>query len=100
MLSSLLITLREGLEAALIIGIIPPLVEHVWDNNHILPEKSAFGRFLTAIVGYNGNPSLVEVVAYFVYLASALGGYFRPLTVAERKVEAMVATRQSLTKGS
>ena len=64
-------------------GIIPVVVEHVWDINHILPEKSTFGQFLTAIVGYNGNPSLVEVVAYFVYLASALGSYFRPITVRE-----------------
>ncbi|MFQ6122216.1 MAG: iron uptake transporter permease EfeU [Dehalococcoidales bacterium] len=63
-------------------GLIPPLVEHVWDINHILPEKSTFGRFLTAIVGYNGNPSLVEAVTYFVYLALTLGVYFRPLTVA------------------
>ncbi len=62
-------------------GIVPPVVEHVWDINHILPEKSTFGRFLTAIVGYNGNPSLVEVVTYFVYLASALGSYFRPITI-------------------
>ena len=61
--------------------IIPPVVEHVWDINHILPEKSTVGRFLTAITGYNGNPSLVEVVTYFVYLVAALGFYFRPATV-------------------
>ena len=57
-------------------GIIPPVVEHVWDINHILPEKSTFGRFLAAIFGYNANPSLVEVVAYFAYLTLALGAYF------------------------
>ena len=60
-------------------GIIPPVVAHLWDINHILPEKSTFGRFLTAIVGYNANPSLVEAVTYSVYLALALGIYFRPL---------------------
>jgi high-affinity iron transporter len=64
-------------------GIIAPVVEHVWDINHILPEKSILGRFLTAIVGYNANPSLVEMVAYFVYLALALGAYFRPLNREE-----------------
>ncbi len=64
-------------------GIIPSVVEHVWDINHILPEKSTFGRFLTAITGYNGNPSLVEVVAYFAYLAVVLGSYFRPIKVSE-----------------
>ena len=60
-------------------GIIPPLVEHVWDINHILPEKSTPGRFLSAIIGYNGNPSLVEVIAYPAYLALALWAYFRPI---------------------
>lgn len=59
-------------------GIIPPIIEHVWNINHLLPEKATLGRFLTAIVGYNANPSLVEVVAYFVFLAAALGSYFRP----------------------
>ncbi len=60
-------------------GIIPPIVEHVWDINHILPEQSTFGRFLTAIVGYNANPSLLEVVAYIAYLALVLVSYFRIL---------------------
>ncbi|MEE8353140.1 MAG: iron uptake transporter permease EfeU [Dehalococcoidales bacterium] len=58
-------------------GIIPIVVEHVWDINHILPEKETAGRFLTAIVGYNGNPSLIEVVGYVVYLAATLGLYLR-----------------------
>ena len=59
-------------------GIMPPVVEHLWDINHILPEKSVFGRFLTAIFGYNANPSLAEVVAYFGYLGFILVGYFNP----------------------
>lgn len=59
-------------------GVIPPVVEHLWDINYILPEKSVFGRFLTGLFGYNANPSLVEVVAYASYLSFALIGYFRP----------------------
>lgn len=59
-------------------GIIPTVVEHVWDTNHILYEKSTFGQFLTAIIGYNGNPSLVEVITYFIYLTSALILFFYP----------------------
>jgi high-affinity iron transporter len=75
------------------------VIEHVWNINHILPEKSTFGRFLTAIIGYNGNPSLVEVVTCFVYLALALGFYFRP--PAEKKdVKAMAEAGLSATKGS
>jgi high-affinity iron transporter len=60
-------------------GIIPTVVEHVWDTNNIIAEKSTFGQFLTAIFGYNGNPSLVEISVYFVYLALTLSLYFRPL---------------------
>ena len=58
-------------------AIIPPVIEHIWDINNILPEQATFGRFLTALTGYNGNPSLVEVIAYAAYLALALGIYFR-----------------------
>jgi len=57
-------------------AVLPTLVEHVWDINHFLPEKSVAGRFLTALFGYNGNPSLIEVAAYVVYMAVALATYF------------------------
>jgi len=49
-------------------GIIPPLFENVWDINHILDENSIIGQILKALFGYNGNPSLTEVLAYFSYL--------------------------------
>lgn len=65
-------------------GLVPTIVEHLWDMNHILPESSALGRFLAAILGYNGNPSLLEVVAYVIYLASVLVAYFRPLKVVKK----------------
>jgi len=79
--------LAHGIHEFHEVGIIPPVVEHVWDINHVLPEKSTLGRFLTAITGYNANPSLVEVVAYFVYLTLVLGVYFRPIAVNKgRKV--------------
>jgi len=59
-------------------SVIPPLVEHVWDGNRILPEASTFGEFLTATLGYRASPSLAEVMAYFGYLGVALVGYFYP----------------------
>jgi high-affinity iron transporter len=49
------------------VGWIPPVVEHVWDVNHILDESSGLGQILQALFGYNGNPSLTEVVAYIGY---------------------------------
>ena len=59
-------------------GIIPPVIAHVWDVEQILPEQSLVGRFLTAIFGYNANPSLVEALAYTSYLSFSLIAYFLP----------------------
>jgi high-affinity iron transporter len=47
---------------------IPPLVEHVWDVNAIVDENSVPGQLLRTLFGYNGNPSLTEIIAYFAYL--------------------------------
>lgn len=74
--------IHEFQEAA----IIPFVVEHVWDINHILPEGSGVGLFLKAIVGYNGNPSLIEVVGYVAYLAAVLGLYLRSTSGNTRRV--------------
>ena len=48
-------------------GLIPTVNEQVWDTNNVLDENSSLGRMLKAVFGYNGNPSLEEVVAYFGY---------------------------------
>ncbi|MHB0980230.1 MAG: iron uptake transporter permease EfeU [Thermoleophilia bacterium] len=57
-----------GLHELQEVGIVPVVVEHLWDTNGVLNEKAGAGAFLKALVGYNGNPSLVEVVAYWAYL--------------------------------
>jgi len=51
------------------VGWIPSVVEHVWDVNAVVDENSLFGLLLKTLFGYNGNPSLTEMIAYFVYLA-------------------------------
>lgn len=50
------------------VGLIPSVIEHVWDLNSVVSEDSTFGLFLKALFGYNGNPSLTEVLAYLGYL--------------------------------
>ena len=54
---------HELQEAAL----LPTFVEHVWNINPLLDENGTVGVFLKALLGYNGNPSLIEVIAYVVY---------------------------------
>ena len=48
-------------------GWVPSIVENVWDINHLLSDKSEIGGILKALFGYNGNPSLTEVIAYLGY---------------------------------
>ena len=50
------------------VGWIPAIVEHVWDVNMILDENSVAGQLLKTLFGYNGNPSLTEMIAYFAYI--------------------------------
>lgn len=75
----LLILFAAGLVAHAVhefneVGWIPPLINHVWDTNHVLDEKSTLGSLLAALVGYNGDPSFSEVLAYAGYLAAILFG--------------------------
>lgn len=57
--------------------IIPEVIEHVWDINPLVVtegvyplfhENGAIGSLLKGLFGYNGNPNLLEVVAYVLYL--------------------------------
>ncbi|MBI4115909.1 MAG: FTR1 family protein, partial [Candidatus Omnitrophica bacterium] len=70
------------------IGWIPPIVEHVWDINYLFNEKEGLGAFAKALFGYNGNPSLTEVMVYAVYLTVIpLFLRNRQLAVASNKVK-------------
>jgi high-affinity iron transporter len=51
------------------VGWIPAVIEHIWDVNAILDETSLAGQLLKTLFGYNGNPSLTEIIGYFGYLA-------------------------------
>jgi high-affinity iron transporter len=67
-------------------GLIPSVIEHVWDMNHILDENSAVGITLKALFGYNGNPSLTEILGYVGYYVAIFLG----LRQAERRSTAVV----------
>jgi len=58
-------------------GAIPTVIEHVWDINPpvnldgsypLLHEKGHIGSILKSLFGYNGNPSLIEILSYLAYL--------------------------------
>ena len=86
--------IHELQEAAL----LPVLIQHVWDVNGVLDDGSGVGLWLKALLGYNGNPSLLEVIAYPLYLALALW-YFvaqRPQVPAVTPVPTLASTQRRL----
>jgi len=53
-------------------GLLPPIIEHVWNINpedptHPLHENGAVGSILKALIGYDGNPELLRVIVYIGY---------------------------------
>jgi high-affinity iron transporter len=60
-------------------GLLPQTIEHLWNTNAIVSEDSHFGKFLTALFGYNGDPSALEVGVWFGYLGVTLAFFLRPL---------------------
>jgi len=60
-------------------GLLPQTIEHVWNTNAIVSEDSSAGNFLKTLFGYNGNPSLLEVLVWWAYLGATLVFFLRPL---------------------
>ena len=72
------------------LGVIPEGIKEVWNMNHILNDKQGLGVFLKALFGYNGNPSLVEVIAYCLYLF----GIFAFLSKKKHEAGFVTSSRQ------
>ena len=49
-------------------GILPALINPVWDTGFILPDTSELGLLLKALIGYHSAPTLAEVLAYLTFL--------------------------------
>ena len=75
---------HELQEAAL----IPFIIEELWNINPavitegvypMMHENGTIGSFLKALLGYNGNPSLIEFTSYLMYLIAAGYVFLRPI---------------------
>ena len=71
-------------------GLLPAIVDPVWDLSAIIPEVSLFGSILKALFGFNAEPTLMEIVAYFGYLIAVLIGLWI-VNKKPEKTEALTA---------
>jgi high-affinity iron transporter len=54
-------------------GVITAFADTAWDTSAILSDTSLFGRVLHTLVGYADQPSVLQVIVYFVTLGTILG---------------------------
>ena len=93
--SFLLILIAGGLIAHAIhefneAGWVPVIVEPIWDLNPWFDEKSPLGQMMTALFGYNANPSLSEFIGASSYFGILLWFLYRRWR--HKKVPALQAT--------
>jgi high-affinity iron transporter len=69
--------LAHGISELQEAGLVPSVVEHVWNVNGVFSDERSVGEWLKGILGYNADPSLVEVVVYPLYLGIALWYFLR-----------------------
>jgi len=50
-------------------GMIPAIMDPLYNINAFLSDKSLFGALLKSLFGFNGTPALIETLAYLGYLA-------------------------------
>ncbi|MHB1404230.1 MAG: FTR1 family iron permease [Desulfitobacteriaceae bacterium] len=51
------------------LGLVPQVIESVWSLEWLISDNSLLGKLLHAFIGYESTPSLMQVLAYALYLA-------------------------------
>ncbi len=67
----------SGFKALVEIGLVPALIEPIWNTSAWLDTSSLVGGLLKALFGYNSQPSLSELLAYLAYFAAILWASWR-----------------------
>jgi len=69
------------------LGVLQPIIEHVYDASAVLPEDSVLGSVLHVFTGYHESPSLLVLLVQIAYLA-IFGTYVR-IVYKTRKAPAL-----------
>ena len=58
------------------LGVLPPIIEHLYDMSSMLPEDGLLGSILHVFIGYHDMPSLLMLLVQITYLV-VFGAYIR-----------------------
>jgi high-affinity iron transporter len=62
--------LMSGFEKLVSLGIVPPLLDPVWDSTRLLDDGGRMGGIIASFTGYRARPALLPLVALLVYWIS------------------------------
>jgi high-affinity iron transporter len=56
---------------------LPPLVDTLWNSSSVLSQESILGEVLHVLMGYDDQPSGLQVIVFVVSLALLASLYYR-----------------------
>ncbi|HEY3177565.1 MAG TPA: FTR1 family protein [Casimicrobiaceae bacterium] len=59
--------LVSGIEKSIGLGLIPPIVDQLWDSTYLLDDSSRVGGIVAALTGYRARPALLPLTALLAY---------------------------------
>jgi high-affinity iron transporter len=70
----------------IVIDMIPPLVDSLWNTSSWLSQESLIGELLNVLIGYDENPSGMQLLVFVIALGLMLllDRYYRADTVEKR----------------
>lgn len=60
----------SGIDQLISMGVLPALVDPVWDSSFILDDMSAAGGVIASLTGYRAHPALTSLLAYVAFWLS------------------------------
>ncbi len=56
-----------GIERLIGMGVLPALIDPLWDSSALLDDSSSGGRFVAGLTGYRAQPSLMLLLCYAAF---------------------------------
>lgn len=56
----------QGVRFLISADLLPTLINQVWDISHVISEESFLGKILVVLIGYNPNPTGMELIVYCI----------------------------------
>ncbi|OZI24908.1 FTR1 family iron permease [Bordetella genomosp. 7] len=63
--------LMGGVDRLISLGVLPTLIDPVWDSSGLLDDSSGIGKVLADFAGYRAYPALISVLLWAAYWALA-----------------------------